>query len=211
MKIKHNYVPKEQVRYCKESFTMNEALSLIEEVGYRCVPVLDNSGTKFLGNIYKIHILEAIRENKELINESIDNLITEKESFIYEEYSFFKVFFTIRKLPFIAVLNEGNEFVGILTHAKVMDVLEDSWGVKSGGYTLTIVTSEYKGALKKIINILNKKTNIEGTLTLDNGSKLYRRIVVTLPKEKTIEEVEELKTMLDKSGFKTVSMDKMIK
>ena len=56
MLIKSLVLPKERLTTIVESVTLEEALQLLEESGYRCVPVLDASGKIFRGNIYKMHI-----------------------------------------------------------------------------------------------------------------------------------------------------------
>ncbi len=49
---------------------------------------------KFLGNIYKVDILEY----KGSLDESVIQLLNDKEGFVREDSSFFKVFFTIKKI-----------------------------------------------------------------------------------------------------------------
>ena len=47
---------KDQLTTLPEDATLAEALTVLENTGFRCVPVLDKTGTIFRGNIYKIHI-----------------------------------------------------------------------------------------------------------------------------------------------------------
>lgn len=49
-------IPKKDVVTISEKATLREALDTLEKTGYRCVPVLDETGTFFRGNIYKMHI-----------------------------------------------------------------------------------------------------------------------------------------------------------
>lgn len=56
MLIKSLVLPKERLTTIEESVTLEEALTILEDSGYRCVPVLDASGKIFRGNIYKMHI-----------------------------------------------------------------------------------------------------------------------------------------------------------
>ncbi|MCT4794435.1 CBS domain-containing protein, partial [Exiguobacterium alkaliphilum] len=46
-------IPKKDVVTISETATLREALDTLEKTGYRCVPVLDETGTFFRGNIYK--------------------------------------------------------------------------------------------------------------------------------------------------------------
>ena len=53
---------------------------------------------EFLGNIYKVDILEY----KGSLDESVIQLLNDKEGFVREDSSFFKVFFTIKIALFIS-------------------------------------------------------------------------------------------------------------
>lgn len=48
--------PKATLTTLPETATLDEALTVLEDTGYRCVPVLDKSGKIFRGNIYKMHL-----------------------------------------------------------------------------------------------------------------------------------------------------------
>lgn len=208
MQIKYNAIPKRDVKYCTEEFTIQEALTMLEETGYRCIPVLDKEGQKFIGNIYKSRIYEYIIKNTGSTEEKVTHLVKDEDIFTYEQSSFFKIFFTISKYPYVAVLTEDGNFSGIVTHANVMALLEDSWGVKSGSYALTISTHEYQGALKKIVSIIRKYTNIQSLLTLDNESTFLRRVIVTLPKHTSEETFHEIVEKLQKEGFRVFDIEK---
>ena len=91
MRIKGNYVPKREVLFCSSSITIAEALEHLNKTGYRCVPVLDEK-KKYLGNIYKVDILEY----KGSLEESVLQLLNDKEGYVREDSSFFKSIFTIK-------------------------------------------------------------------------------------------------------------------
>ncbi|WP_404432330.1 cyclic di-AMP binding protein CbpA [Sutcliffiella horikoshii] len=208
MKVRYNFVPKHDVEFCEPTYTIKQAYEKIKDTGYRCIPILSNDGHKFLGLVYKVHLLDYLYEQKGSPEDSVEVLIKNQDAFIFEEDSFFKAFFTIKRLPFIAVLNEVNEFLGILTHANVMDVLADSFGMKTGGYTLTIATIEHKGAIKDLVSML-KDVNIDGMLTLDNGEKYLRRIIVNLPAELPQEKVNKLVKKLGEKEFRVTHVDQI--
>ncbi len=83
---------------------------------------------------------------------------------------------------FLAVLNDYNEFVGILTHSNIFDVIEDSFGMRTGGYILTIATQDCKGTIKELGTLL-KAFHIGGLFTLDNGDQYIRRVIVNITDE----------------------------
>ncbi|MEH7380646.1 cyclic di-AMP binding protein CbpA [Bacillus sp. JJ1533] len=208
MKIRYNFVPKQDVKFCDDQFTVQQALQFLNETGYRSVPVLSKNGTAFDGLIYKVDILEYLYEKNGDANANISTLVESKDAFVYEEDSFFKTFLTIRRLPFIAVLNAEQEFQGIITHANVMDVLEDSFGMKTGGYTLTIATIEHRGAIKELVSLI-QDINIDGMLTLDNGEKYLRRIILNLPGSLGEEKIQRIKRKLEEKEFRVTHIDRI--
>ncbi|MDQ0229472.1 cyclic di-AMP binding protein CbpA [Metabacillus malikii] len=208
MKVRYHFVKKKDVKYCDSQFTVKQAYDFLNTTGYRSVPVLENDGTKFIGLIYKVHLLEHYFENKGQDNDSIKPLITNHDAFIYENDSFFKTFISIRRLPFLAVLNDKQEFSGIITHANVMDVLEDSFGMRTGGYVLTIGTKEHKGALKDLVTAV-KDVNIEGLLTLDNGDKYLRRIILNISSDVTESKLAQIVEKLESREFRVAAIEKI--
>lgn len=200
MLVKGNYIHRDEVVFCKESNTLKEALDKLYDSGYRCIPVLDESGKKFLGNVYKVHILEA---KEAAYQKPVTEVLRDQEAFIHEESSFLDIFFTIRRLPFLAVVNENEEFIGILPHSKVIDFLEDSLANKNGGVTFTLATNDYQGVLAKILKIINKYSSVKSVLSLDSESNL-RRIMVTLPKGIDMATTEKIKKQLDDNGIRVV-------
>lgn len=208
MKIRYNFVEKSDVKYCHDNFTVQQALQFLNETGFRSVPVLSKNGTTFEGLIYKVDILEYLYEKNGDANGSILTLVESKDAFVYDEDSFFKTFLTIRRLPFIAVLNSENEFLGIMTHSNVMDVLEDSFGMRTGGYTLTIATIEHKGAIKDLVSLI-RDINIEGMLTLDNGERYLRRIILNLPGSLEEDEIQVIKRKLEAKEFRVTHIDRI--
>src|SRR5699024_6740694 len=77
--------------------------------------------------------------------------------------------------------NDEDEFLGILTNGNVIKVLENSWGVNNGRYSLTIGTIEYADELTTMLNIVNKYCNVQSVISLNNDSKYIRRVCIVLP------------------------------
>ncbi|MBC6972332.1 CBS domain-containing protein [Bacillus sp. Xin] len=205
MRIKGNYVPKKEVLFCSNSFTVGEALDHLNKTGYRCVPVLDAKQEKFLGNVYKVDILEY----KGSLEDDLSELLNDKEGYVREDSSFFKVFFTIKKLPYLSVVDEKGIFLGILTHKKVFELLEDAWGVHSSVYSVMVGTQDYNGAIQKLSTVLKKYSGIQSLMTFDNNALLVRRIMFTLGEEFKAEELEILLKDLEDHGFRVVYVEEM--
>lgn len=207
MLIRSLAIPKRDLTVVKESATLQEAIDVLEESGYRCVPILDETGTLFRGNIYKMHIYRH-KANGGDMSLPVTHLLKNATKFISIDSSFFKIFFTIKELPYIAVLNKDNTFFGILTHSSLLNMLAQSWSVDAGSYVLTIVAPSRKGDLFQITKIINKTTSIANVITLDvSRDDVLRRVLITLPTDTTKVELETVINGLEKQAFKVVSIE----
>ena len=118
--------PKATLTTLPETATLNEALTILEDTGYRCVPVLDKSGKIFRGNIYKMHLYRHKARNGDM-HLPVTALLKNATKFISINAAFFSIFFAIRDLPYIAVLDNNNQFYGILTHNSLLRMLAAGW------------------------------------------------------------------------------------
>lgn len=182
-----------------------EALRIMNETGFRAIPVLAEDEKKFIGIIYKVDLLEK-KCNSGLEKLSTEHMLGDSSAFIFEKDSFFRAFYVIRRLPFLAVLNDYNEFVGILTHSNIFDVIEDSFGMRTGGYILTIATQDCKGTIKELGTLL-KAFNIGGLFTLDNGDQYIRRVIVNIADELNEKKLKQLIEKIEKKGFRVSHVD----
>ena len=100
MLIKELSLAKTKVRTVPETVTLEEALELLEEFGYRCVPVLDESGTIYRGNIYRMHIYKHKSEGKDMTL-PVTHLLKNATKFVHTSSSFYSLFFMIKDLPIL--------------------------------------------------------------------------------------------------------------
>ncbi|EEL51106.1 Hemolysin-like protein (CBS domain protein) [Bacillus cereus Rock3-44] len=198
-------MPKREVLFCSVTVTIGEALEHLNKTGYRCVPVLDEKKENFLGNVYKVDILEY----KGSLDDNVVQLLNDKDGYVREDSSFFKIFFTIKKLPYLSVVDEKGVFLGILTHKKVFELLEDAWGVHSSVYSVMVGTQDYNGAIQKLSTVLKKYSGIQSLMTFDNNALLVRRIMFTLGEEFKVEELDVLLQDLEDHGFRVVYVEEM--
>lgn len=209
MQIKYNIIPKYKVTVCKDTFTIAESLEVLEKSGFRCVPILSEDGKYFKGNIYAQVVYRALWQQEADQSENIMKLAEDQDVSIEESASFFRIFSSIKKYPYLPVKDEFDEFTGILTHANVMAILEDSWGVAQGNYTLTVSTHEYQGALSSIMTSIKRYTPIHSMMTLDNDSTFFRRVIITLPKEIEAETLRKMIAQLEGDGFRVFDVEKI--
>ena len=207
MLLKSLCIPKKNLTTVKENATLQEAIDILEESGYRCIPILDESGTIFRGTIYKMHIYRHQANNGDM-NLPVTTLLKNATKFISVDSSFFKVFFTIKELPYISVLDEENHFYGILTHSSLLNMLQQSWNIDSGSYVLTIASSGQKGDLANMTKIINRYCSISSCITLDAArEEIVRRTMMTLEAGVDKEMVKQIIEHLNRKGFRVVEVE----
>jgi len=207
MLLKTMVYKKRDLTTVKETATLAEALKILEDSGYRCVPILDENEKIFRGNIYKMHIYRH-KANGGDMNLPVTHLLKNATKFIYVNSSFFKVFFTIKELPYIAVLNENNEFYGILTHSSLLNMLSQSWSIDQGSYVLTIASTGKQGDLAAISKIIAKYSSIASCITLDIGKdEFIRRTLITLPAKTDKVVCDKIISHLESKNFKVVELE----
>lgn len=192
MLVKQKHVKKANVTFTKESDSAQTALDLLNKSGFRCIPVLSDDEQKFVGNIYKVTLLEYFVEHGNL-DLPVGQLAEDADSFINEESSFYQVFHSIKRLPYLAVVDHNENFSGIMTHAKVFELLEEAWGYKTGSCAITIALPDAEGILINVLTKIKKHATVHCIFSLDNDSTYLRRVIVTLEKpanEKTVTDIE---------------------
>ncbi|WP_207941616.1 CBS protein [Enterococcus sp. DIV2402] len=207
MLLKTMVYKKQNLTTVSETNTLAEALEILEDSGYRCVPILDESSKIFRGNIYKMHIYRH-KANGGDMNLPVTHLLKNATKFIHVTDSFFHVFFTIKELPYIAVLDHDNQFYGILTHSSLLNMLAQSWSIEDGSYVLTIASTGKQGDLAAISKIISKYSNIASCITLDVGKdEFIRRTLITLPAGTTLELRDKIIAQLENKQFKVVEIE----
>lgn len=191
---------KDELTTLPEDTTLSEALKVLEDTGYRCVPILDKSGQLFRGNIYKMHIYRHKSRNGDM-SLPVTSLLKNATKFISINDAFYKVFFTIRDLPYIAVLDENNQFYGILTHNRLLKMLAESWNVNNGSYTLTVAVPDERGALVSMAKEITRFSQIANIMSLNLTDTAVRLVLVTLPENITADRVDRIVKRLKRKGF----------
>lgn len=211
MLVSNDYLNKRLVVTVTENDSMKEAIKTLIDSGYRCVPVLDETEEKYIGNIYKVDLLRYETENNsEALEKKITELIQVDDSgTIREDDAFFKVFSNIKRLPFLAVINKDDDFLGILTNGNVIQVLENAWGVHNGSFSLTIGTIEYSGVLTKMLKIVNKYCNVQSVISLNNDSKYVRRVSIVLPEDVDEETANKIAKDLEHNNLTVTDIEKL--
>ncbi|HIW89231.1 MAG TPA: CBS domain-containing protein [Candidatus Ligilactobacillus excrementipullorum] len=207
MLLKTLIKPKNELTTVQEDFTLEQALAVLEDSGYRCVPILDKTGKIFRGNIYKMHIYRHKSRGGDM-SLPVTHLLKNASKFISLDSAFFNIFFTIRDLPYITVLDEKNNFYGILTHNRLLEMLSQSWNVNIGSYVLTVVSGDERGDLADMAKIITKYTSISGCITLDvQAGELVHRTMFTLPADVSHDKLKKIVANLERKNFKVPEIE----
>ena len=201
MLMKDLIMPKAELTTVREDATLEEALTVLETSGFRCVPILDATGNIYRGNIYKMHIYRHKSRGGDM-QLPVTHLLKNATKFVTLNSQFFTVFFAIRDLPYITVLDENNRFYGILTHNRLLKMLSQSWNVDIGSYVLTVTSPDERGDLVSIAKIITKYTAIASCMTLDirtDGEP--RRTMFTLPADVTPTKLNKIVANLKRKHF----------
>lgn len=89
MLVKQRYIKKKDVSFVKETDAIKDVLGQLNDNGYRCIPVLDEAGEKFVGNIYKVELLEYKLKDGDT-KAPVKALTEEPDAFVHENSSFLK-------------------------------------------------------------------------------------------------------------------------
>src|SRR5690625_434894 len=130
---------KDELVTVQEDISLAEALDILEDTGFRCVPILDKTGKIFRGNIYKMHIYRHKSRGGDMTL-PVTYLLKNATKFISINAAFFNIFFTIKDLPYITVIDENNYFFGMLTYNCLLKILSCSCFVVIGIYFLTVLS-----------------------------------------------------------------------
>ncbi len=187
-----------------ENATLADALTVLEDTGYRCIPILDKSGTIFRGNIYKMHLYRHKSRGGDMTL-PVTTLLKNATKFISINDDFFTIFFAIRDLPYIAVLDEQKHFYGILTHNHLINMLNSAWNVQTGSYVITIKANEERGFLVTVAKEITRYCQISNIITLNPATE--KQLIVTLPEDVTPQLLAKITKRLRKKQIEILHVE----
>lgn len=206
MLVKQKYVKKKDVTYVKETDSISNVLEQLNTSGFRCIPVVDGTGKKYIGNIYKVDVLEYMIKDGD-VEAPVKQLTEESDAYIHESSSFFEVFHSIKELPYLAVVDTKGTFSGILPHSKVFELLEEAWGYRTGSCAVTIALPDTDGILIKVLTAVKKVWPLHCVFSLDDDTTYLRRVIITLTKGAKESTVHELEAAIEKQGARIIDIE----
>jgi CBS domain containing-hemolysin-like protein len=202
--------PKEELVTVTENTTLAEVADIFATANMRAIPILDVQGKIFRGNIYKQHLFEH-QANQGDLSLPVTTLMRNSTKFIFLDSQFYELFFAMRDLPFIAVLDDNHHFYGVFTHNALMDVLAQSWSVEDAGVAISVALKDNTtGELAKIAKIISRFSNISSVVSLrQTSTEAAMMLLITLPIPYDSALLDLLKERLNKKGFPVLDVENL--
>lgn len=202
---------KDELVTVSEDSSIEDALRIFETTSFRAIPILDTTGTLFRGVIYKMHIYQE-QAKQRYLTQPVTSVMRNMTKFIQIDATFFETFFTLQDLPFISIIDENHNFIGILTHSSMMNMLATSWQTEQGRYTLTLLTDGERGSLERAAKYVSRYSTISSAISLDpDQNNLTKRIIFTLPNQVDEDILSKIIKLLSRKGFRLESIEDLNK
>ncbi len=171
MHIKTLLQPVEDLHVIYVDDTVGKALNIIEKEGFLSLPVVE--GDKFIGilsrrYIYETYFKEHGGDKEAFLNRKVKDFMKTKIPTIHENILIEEAagLFLDKKLRFIPVVNDKEQFIGIITTKSMFKKIKSIFGINEP--RLVIYTYDFKGKLARILDIIAKAGgNIKNIVQLD--------------------------------------------
>ena len=191
-----------------ETMNCEEALTILEGDGARLAPVLDGSNTLFRGNIYRYHIYQYKSKHPEadLSQIPVTHFLKNTTKIVHDTDSLYRLFFAMSDLPYIAVLNEQNSFLGIVRHNTMTRYFAQAWAMQTAGFVLNVRIIGKKSEYERLIKIIHRYSEINSMMTLEEAdTNTFASINFVLPAGLDQIKLNALVRDLEKRGYQTRS------
>lgn len=202
MRVRAIMTPVKDLKVLKPDDTAKMAIDLIEKNGFLSLPIADDR--KFIGYLSKQYIYDSYfkEDNGDIatflekpVSTFVHNRISPvKPDLFIEEAA--DIFFK-NKIRFIPVVDERDEFVGIVTQNALFGILTKVYGLLDP--KISILTDDFKGVLSKIAETISKNDgNITNIALLDTEVMGIQEISIRLEGK----DIDRIVKKLEEKGFK---------
>lgn len=207
MFVKSVMIPKFKSYTIDHDKTIKEALEKLEEHHIDGLPVLD--GESYVGIVTRYGIYEnffAAEQTKEdyLQNTKVKEIVTHKEHYLNGDEIFENTLLDLKDFPLLAVLDDNQKFLGIVTRYDVLAQFQSAFGMNKPGIRIAFTSSETEGRLARLADIAQQfHEQIISLVTFDETDRLIRRIVMKIEKKNNVDKFIE---KLEGSGFRVLDV-----
>lgn len=206
MLVKTIMQPYEKLTIITPEVSVKNALQLLNDTGYLSLPVVKDQ--KFYGAITKERIysfyFESSGDKKTILEDfTVEQMLRKDIPTIEPSKEVEKAVSMLQtmKIPFVAVVDEFQDFKGILTHKAVFEQFTQVFGLNKG-QRLAVIAFDVPGQISKLARILTENNaDVISFVVVDPRSVTdVKEIVVRMTTDKIDKITEEVK----RAGFKIV-------
>ncbi|MBS4173305.1 CBS domain-containing protein [Bacillus sp. FJAT-49736] len=196
-------IPKHRCIIVNIEDSVEAALNLLESRGIDCIPVLD--GDKYAGvithyHIYKNYYESNITKEEFLRVKKVKDIATHQDKFLNGDEIFEETLVDLKDFPLLAVVDEQNTFLGIVTRFDVLEQFQSAFGIHKPGVRIAFSSVEVEGRIARLADIIQQyHESVISLVTFDETDKLVRRIVLKIEKKSNI---DKFIAKLESSGFR---------
>lgn len=209
MYLKTIMIPKEKCYVANPNDTIKSVLDKLEHHGIDGMPVVEEG--KYLGTATKYNIfrhfffMKTPKLRDEFIEQTkIGEILTLDEYSVNDSTFFEESFFTLQDFPILSIINDRNEFLGVVTRYDVMEQFKSAFGMSKPGVRIAITSIDAEGRIKRLASALSKfKLNAISFVTFDETDKMHRRMIVKVENHKNIKKFTKY---LKQNGFKVLDI-----
>lgn len=204
MNLQPFIINKKDITFVHEDSTLKDALHILRSKGFRCVPILDKSGTLFRGTIYRQHIYQHIID-KGSLDLPVTHLLKNVTKYIFTNSSFYQIMFAVRDLPYITILNEDHTFHGIMTHRSFEKALYGAWELDQPHLILTIkLPHNQQGVLAKLIKVISRYSSIKSIISWADRASEDNYVTIGVDENTTQETLYKMNNRLQRYDIEIV-------
>jgi acetoin utilization protein AcuB len=204
MLIKALMLSKENLETVSPEDSIELALKKINEKNFLSIPVVNN--TKFIGVISKQKVYE---EYFEICGDKEEYVKTTKVCELmrcdipmlkpYDEIEKASYTLEIYGVPFVAVVDDNEEFQGIITHHAIFKEFADIFGINRGK-KLSIISYDLPGQIAKLAEVIHRYNgDIISLVILDPKVKTdVKEVVIRVRTDNFVETVDAIRN----AGFR---------
>ncbi|WP_226657364.1 CBS domain-containing protein [Guptibacillus hwajinpoensis] len=208
MYVRSAMKPIRETVYVNDDTKLDETLKVLKEREIDGVPVI--KGKKYVGivtfnRIYKAFFKSEMTDKQKFLSEtSAGEIAYQKDVTVDQEEIFENTLLLAKNAPLVAVVDQNENFIGIITRSDILDQFQSAFGMRKPGIRIAFASSETEGRIARLAKIAKSfHENIISLSTFDESNQNVRRIVMKIEKK---ENIDQFIAKLEQNGFKVLDI-----
>lgn len=209
MFVKSIMIPKFKCYFVTVEDTLEYTLQTLEKNGVDGVPVLKDqqyAGIVTRNSIYKHYFETGGNRDLYLTSTKAGEIATHKDDVLKGDEIMEKTLLKLKQFPLLAVVDEQNVFLGVVTRFDVLEQFQSAFGMQKKGIRIAFTSVETEGRIAKLAEITRHyHEHVISLVTFDESDQLLRRIVMKIEPTSNLEKFTK---KLEESGFRILDITK---